>query len=304
MPRVGKSRRMPDRPSTPPSVWAVRAVWLVLPLAVGPALAAALDHRSAGVRGVGSTLAWGVWVGVLVASLVPRASSLTVLRVGAPGAVVAAAWAAGPGSPDDELLRGAVAVAAAALAAAVVAAPSVADAFVDGSSYGTERRFALRVPPALAVLATVTWVVVAAGVVTGPLLLGARQWVAGGLATVVGSAAAVAGVRSLHGLARRWVVFVPSGVVVHDPVGRPESVMAPRPLITRLAPAPADTDAVDLTLGAPGIAIELETSEPLPVTVRRRGRELGTEVTNRVVFTPTRAAAVLAEAEGRRLPVG
>lgn len=295
---------MPTTPATPASVWAVRAVWLVLPLAVGPALAAALDGRSAGVRGVASALAWAVWAVVLVASLVPRASSLTVLRVGAPAAVAAAAWAAGPGSPDDELVRGALAVVAAAIAAAVVAAPGVADAFVDGSSYGTERRFALRVPPALAALAVVAWAVVAAGVVTGPLLLGARQWVAGALATAVGAAAAVAGARSLHGLARRWVVFVPSGVVVHDPVGRPESVMAPRPFITRLAPAPADTDAVDLTLGAPGIALELETSEPLPVTVRRAGRDLGTEVTNRVVFTPTRAAAVLAEADERRLPVG
>ena len=116
--------------------------------------------------------------------------------------------------------------------------------------------------------------------------------------------AVVLGVRSLHGLARRWLVLVPSGVVVHDPVARPESVMVPRPAVTRVGPAVEGDDAVDLTLGAPGLALVVETREPVPVTVRRPGRDLETETATRVVFTPLRPAAVLAEAEARRLPVG
>lgn len=286
-----------------PAVWVARAVWLALPLLVGPALGPALDPRSDAVQALGTVLAWAVWGTVLVALLVPRAVSLTVARVGAPAALGAAAWAAGPGNPDDDLTRAVVALVAAAVALAAVAAPTVADAFVDGSSYGAERRFALRVPIPLALLAGATWLVVAAGAVTGPFLLAAEVWALGALALVVGGAVAALGARSLHGLSRRWLVLVPSGVVVHDPVARPDSVMAPRPFIVRLGPAEAGTDALDLTLGATGLALELETSEPLPVTVRRPGHDLGTEPATRILFTVARPAAVLDEAEARRLPV-
>ena len=312
---VGADDR-PPRSTSDLVTWVLRVVWLVLPLAVGPALGAALDDRSAGVQAVGTVASWGTWVVVLVALLVPRATSLTVVRIGVPGALAAAGWAAGPGSPDDDVARAALAVAAAAVTTALAFASTVGDLFVNGSAYGAERRFALRCPPALGALAAVAWAAVAVGAVTGPLLLGAEQWVLGGLATIVGAAAVVAGGRSLHGLSRRWLVFVPSGLVVHDPIARPESVMAPRPLIERIAPA-VDTghgvDAggsgegtgdVDLTLGAPGLALELATTEPIPVTVRAPGRELVTEEATRVLFTPTRPTAVLDEATARRLPVG
>lgn len=283
------------------AVWALRATWLSLPVLAGPALASALDGRSPSVQAVASTLAWAGWAVVLVATLVPRASSLTVVRAGVPGALAAAAWAAGPGAPDGTLVRGGLAVAAAAVAVVVAAAPAVGDAFVNGSAYGTERRFALRCPPALALLAGATWVAAAAGVVAGPLLLAAERWLAGGLALAAGGAVVAAGGRALHGLSRRWLVLVPSGVVVHDPLARPDSVMAPRPLILHLAPAPAASPGLDLTLGAPGLALELATTEPLPVTVRR-GRTLATEEATRVLVAPTRPAAVLAEAAARRIP--
>lgn len=291
----------PTRPPRVVPLLVLRAFWLVLPLLVGPALGSALDARSAPVQGLAAVATWGTWAGLLVALMVPRATSLTALRVGAPAALAASVAAAL--ADGVETWEAGLAVLAAAVVVALVAAPPVADAFVDGSSYGSERRFALRTPLPLLVLAVATWVVVAAAVVTGPLLLAARQWVLGGVLTVVGAAAAYAGVRSLHGLSRRWLVLVPSGVVVHDPVGRPDSVMAPRPLIVRLGPAPAATDALDLTLGAAGLALELETAEPLPVTVRRSGRDIGTEPATRVLVAVSRPAAVLAEASARKLPV-
>jgi hypothetical protein len=294
---------MSDRRPTPiPAVWVARTLWLLLPLAVGPALGAALDPRTSAVRVLGTVLAWGTWAVVLGALLVPRATSLTVVRVGAPAALAAAGWAAGPGSPDDEVVRGVVAVAAAAVALAATLAPAVADAFVDGSSYGSERRFALRTPLPVVALAVAAWMAVAAGAVAGPFLLATERWVAGAVLTVLGAAVVWFGVRSLHGLARRWLVLVPTGVVVHDPLGRPDSVMAPRPLIVRLGPAPAGSDGLDLTLGATGLALELETSEELPVTVRE-GRQLGTKPASRVLVAVARPGAVLTEAEARRLPV-
>lgn len=292
----------PPSPTTL-AVGLLRAVWLALPLAVGPALAAALDERLDTLRTVATVMAWGGWVVVLIATLVARASSLTVIRVGAPGALALAMWAAGPGSGSVDLLRGTVAVGVAGAAVALALAPLVGDAFVTGSAYGTERRFALRCPPMLAALAIVTWTVVAVGAVAGPLLLASEMWVAGAAALVVGAGVAAAGIRSLHQLARRWLVFVPSGLVVHDPVARPDAVMAPRPLIESLGPAPSGGDALDLSLGATGLSLVLATSEALPVTVRRGRRDMGTEAATHVSFTPNRPGAVLAEAQARRIPV-
>lgn len=299
---MGKSpQSMPtDRSSTPPAVWGVRALWLVAPLALGPAVSDALATTSPAVR---TTVMVGVWVGwaaTWVALLVPRASSLTAVRVGVPTALPLAAWAAiVSGEPGTGLL-GVVVAGAATIA---VLAPSVTDAFVDGSSYGAERRFALRTPVALVVVAVVVWALVVAAAVTGPLLIATGRVVVGVVATVVGVAVVVAGVRSLHGLSRRWLVLVPSGLVVHDPTARPDSVMAPRPVIVRLGPAPAGTDALDLTLGAAGLLLELETSAELPVTQRSRGRDLTTVQATRVLVATSRPAAVLTEAGARRLPV-
>lgn len=292
---------MPSPPTL--AVWALRALWVLVPLAVGPVLGDALDGRSDAVRDVATAMAWTGWLLVLIATLVPRASSLTAVRVGVPGALAAAAWAAGPGRPETDGVGGAIAVVVAAVATALALAPVVGDVFVTGSAYGSERRFALRCPPALTALALVTWSVVAVAVTAGPLLLASEQWVAGGAALVVGAAVVAAGVRSLHQLSRRWLVFVPSGLVVHDPVARPDAVMAPRPLIEGLGPEPADDDALDLSLGATGLALVLVTSESLPVTVRRGRQDLATRTATRVAFTPGRPAAVLAEAQARRIPV-
>ena len=303
---MGKSRTVAP-PSIPSSsslaLGALRVTWLAVPLAVGPVLGSALDGRTGAVQTLASVMAWAGWIVVLVAVLVPRASSLTVLRIGAPAALAAAAWAAGPARGDAGPALGLVALVVTAVATVLAVAPVVGDVFVTGSAYGTERRFALRCPPALGGLAVLTWSAVAAGLVAGPLLLAAERWAVGLAALVVGAAVAVVGTRSLHQLARRWLVFVPSGVVVHDPVARPDAVMAPRPLIVSLGPAPVDDDVLDLSLGATGLALVLTTSESLPVTVRRSRSDLDTASSTRLAFTASRPAAVLAEAEARRIPV-
>jgi hypothetical protein len=192
-----------------------------------------------------------------------------------------------------------------AAAAVVAMAPSVGDAFVDGSSYGPERRFALRVPaPVLLGPIELTWAVALAGVLTGPLLLAAEQWVAGVAALLVGLPLAFWAVRSLHALSRRWLVFVPGGLVIHDPLTVTESVLMPKTMVAHLGPAPADTDAYDLTQRAAGLALQVDLTEPLPVSLYRpRAERAETATVERLLFTPTRPAHVLDAAEERRLPV-
>jgi hypothetical protein len=194
-------------------------------------------------------------------------------------------------------------------AAAVVVAflPITGETFADGSSYGAERRLVLRVPgPLLLGPLPITWLCAVGGIVAGPLLLAARVWVVGAVALVVGWPLARWAFRRLHRLSRRWVVFVPAGMVLHDPLTTADALLLPRKLVRRLGPAPAGTDALDLTAGALGLALEIDLREPIEVGVTRRRRAASgdTVVAQRLLFTPTRPAALLAVAEERRLPVG
>ena len=110
--------------------------------------------------------------------------------------------------------------------------------------------------------------------------------------------------RALHGLARRWVVFVPAGLVLHDPHALVEPVLFPRRSIRRLGPAPADAGAGrrDLTQGALGLALELELAEPVAISPRRADRTVQVESVGRLLFTPTRPGALLGEAAGAPAP--
>ena len=181
----------------------------------------ALGGASTPVSWVVAVGLWLGWAIVLLALLVPRTVSLTVLRVGAPGLAVVSLIAAGRGGVDDLDL---LAVTVAAVVLVVAAWPTVGADLVDGSSYGPEKRLPLRVPPSLALgPAPLAVAVVLLGVSVGPLFLAGEQWVLGVLVTLVGAGLAVLAARSLHALSRRFLVFVPGGVVVHDPLTREES---------------------------------------------------------------------------------
>lgn len=289
-----------------PGPWTTRLCWLVLPLTVGPALAAALEPRLAEIRTLVSVVAWLGWGAGLVATLVPRTVSLTVVRVVAPAAAALAVWAA-LAAPADEVatwLR-VLAVASAGAAAAAALSPLTADAFVDGSSYGPERRLTLRAPAVVLLGAgPLAWAVAVAGAAAGPLLLATGSWAVGLALVVAGWPLAWWSVRALHGLARRWLVFVPAGVVVHDPLTLGDPILVPRRRIVRLGPATTTDGALDLTQRAPGLPLALDLAEPLTVAMRTGRRRLGNVEADRLLLTPNRAAEVLREAAARRLPVG
>jgi hypothetical protein len=290
-----------------PGPWATRLLWLVLPFTAGPAFAVALDGRSGPVRATASLLLWGAWTAALAAALVPRAPTLTAIRIVMPAVVPAVVWATTVGAPDDVSAGPTLAaVVSSVLALAAVMSPLTGDAFVNGSSYGPERRFALRVPGALLVgPVAIAWALLVAVAVAGPLLLAAGQWVAGAVALAAAVPVVRIGVRALHGLARRWVVFVPAGMVLHDPFALVEPVLATRRSVVSLGTAPLDPDTVDATAGAVGLALCLELRDPLSIGLKERGGRASRELTAvKVLFTPTRPGALLREAARRRLPVG
>lgn len=279
-----------------------RVTWFALPLALGGSLGAALDERSRSVAQVGAVVAWGVWAVTLVAVLIPRTVSLTALRIAAPAALAAANWAALSGGRD---LADGFGVGWAAVMVVVVFAPSTGDVFVNGSSYGDERRMPLRAPTALLLgPIQIAWLVTVTVIVGIPMLLAARQWVAATALAALGGPAAALAIRALHGLARRWVVFVPAGLVLHDLHALVDPVLFPRATVRRLGPAPEHTPARDLTQGALGLALELELVEPTDIAPRRRDRRVEVEPVDRLLLSPTRPGAVLREAARLRIAVG
>ena len=289
--------------------WGLPLLWLAVPFLAGPSFADALDPRSRPIQLTASLGLWALWAIALLGMLVPRTVSLTLVRITVPASVAAAAWAAllvpdGAGGPE------AVALGITTLTAIVSLSAPIGEQFVNGSAYGEERRLPLR-PPGPLVLGPieVVWALVVAGAVAGPMLLAAEQWVPGALATVAGWAVAVLGVRSLHQLARRWVVFVPAGMVLVDTTVLTDALLARRHRVARLGPARVENAALDLTAGSLGLALQLEFTEPEVVVPVPPGRRRGDASTTplrveAVTFTPSRSSSVLREAARRRLPVG
>jgi hypothetical protein len=276
--------------------WLVRGLWAGLPFTAGPALAAALDAASRPVQLVASTGLWLGWAAGMVAAFAPHPIALTTLRVVAPAAVVATVLAA-LGDHFSPL-----AVAWTTVACAWAFAPAVGAACVNGPAYPNERRFLLRPPgPLLAGPLPLAWTLSVAGIAAGPLLLAARQWVLGGLLLLLGWPLAGLLLKSIHNLSRRWAVFVPAGIVLHDPVVLFDPTLFRRQDITALRPA-TSAEPYDLSQRAPGLGVEMQLAEVTTVTLLKPGKREGVAIhATGLRFTPTRPGAVLEEARRRRI---
>ncbi len=281
--------------------WLLRALWAALPFTTGPALAAALGSASRPVQVVASSGLWAGWAVGMVAAFAPHPLALTALRVVAPAAVVAAGLAALGGHPS------ALAVAWAAVACAWAFSPVIGAACVNGPAYPNERRYLLRPPgPLVRGPLPLAWALSVAGIGAGPLLLAARQWVLGGLALLVGWPVAYLLLKSVHNLSRRWVVFVPAGVVLHDPMVLFDPMLFRRQDVTAFRPAtPADAGIYDVSQRAPGLGIAMELGELTTVTLLKPGKREGAAIhATALRFTPSRPGAVVEEARRRRIAVG
>lgn len=280
----------------------MRLAWLSLPLTAGTVVADALDGRSGSVQLVASTLSWAGWAGGVLAVLLPRPVGCTAIRLATPAAFGTAVWAA------VDVGGGAAAALAVLSGAPLLLAflPEIGSWFVNGAAYGDERRYLLRAPGALLLgPIPLAGVVLLAGAVTGPLLLAAGVWGAGAVALVVGVPAAVVCARALHQLSNRWAVLVPAGLVLKDHVVVLDPVLFRRQAIEVLRPAPAGTDALDLTARSPGLALELRLKEPENLVLTVPGsKEPRYGKSSRLLFSPTRPGALLADAGARRIPTG
>ena len=248
----------------------LRAAWVALPLALGPAVAAALH-------------------------------ALTALRLGVPALAAVALWSAPAGT---DAFRTTAGLAATTLVVAVAFSASTSDRFVDGASYGDERRFLLRTPgPVVLMLGPMATLAALAGLTIGPVLLLDARWVAGGLAVALGVPTTALAVRALHRLSRRWIVLVPAGLVLHDHLALAEPTLLQRAGLARIGPAAVATDAAAIPQPARGLAHEERCREPHDVLPAGRGRTTEVAAIEAFLCSPNRPDVVLDEAGRRRLPV-
>lgn len=287
-------------------LWLGRAVWVVAPVVAGPAVAQLLDRRrDAGAEGPAlavEIVLWALWFGVLVATLAPSPISLTVSRIAAPTALAGALLLliSEGVNPDTSS-----ATFWALITTSVFFLPVFGDRMINGSAYGSERRMGLR-PPAYVLVGPVqvSWLCVAAGILAPLALVLARQWFLAVIVGLIGAVGAWAGFRILHQLARRWIVFVPAGFVIRDPMHLVDAVLLRRNQVAAVGPAlEAESGRTDLSGGARGLAIEVMAKEPTPITIRVNNEASNLEVTN-LVFNPTLPGAMLSEARIRGLKIG
>ncbi len=303
----------PPRPSrhwrSPLFIWALRAAWVSLPLLAGPLSADALGEWSPTPLTVASIELWVVWAVVLLAVLSPRPIGLTALRLAAGTAPVLAIIATPSAATGG---RAAAGIAAAAVACALAMTPQVGHWCANGPAYGDERRFLLRPPPALFFGPIPLAALMLVGMpVSGSLLLADGRIVAGLAMLVPGAPLAVVLGRSLHGLAERWAVLVPAGMVLRDTMTLRDAVLFPRKTVASLGPAPHATnpgpDVADLRLGALSGALTLDLDDPTAVVLaghtRRDRRHNKTVTVSHLLFSPTRPGDLLTTASARNLRI-
>jgi hypothetical protein len=245
-------------------------------------------------------LLWAAWALGLVALLAPRPWGLTSLRVLAPAAVAVAiftAWHVSGGAAT-------VAIVSAVVAAVFACSAPVASAAANSAAYGDEKRFPLRIPPSL-FLAPVPLAVavIGFGVATGPLLLADGRVVAGVPATIVGLAAAALVARSLHALSLRWLVLVPAGIVVADPLSLADPVLMRRENVDLVERAPRTLRGtpIDLRLGSAAGTVRIALHEAQSFG-RRRGRHaLALQDADAVLVSSVQAGMFMRDAGARRI---
>jgi subtilisin family serine protease len=280
----------------------LRVLWVALAVVMGFTIASAGDEHTKAAGFVSATGWWLVVAVVVVALVVPSALGLTLVRLVAPFTIVIAITALVLGASGT---LGAIAVALAAVVALVAMSGEVGDAIVQGSAYGKEHRFLLRPPAALLVPLAVSWMVWAAALVGAVLLLGAEQWLVGILVTTLACGLTWLLFTRSHRLSIRWLVLVPAGLVVHDPVVLGETLMVPKGNVAVVRLALADTQAADLTGPAAGVALDIAVREMvLAVFAANRAQPKGKAIhVQSFLVAPTRPGRAMHAMAAADIPV-
>lgn len=271
-------------------VWAQRIGLLAVALLAPWNTVAA---HSSPVNAVIITIGWFSWTCAAVSSLVVVPIGLTALRVATPLLAtisLAAVCHESSGGNDAAALMCSLVVMSCTFTTPVAAA------MVQGSAYGNERRFPLRTPVPYIAPACVSWALLVSATTVGPLLLAARAWVIGAVVSALGVVLVVKVPSRLHRLARRWLVIVPAGIVLHDHVVLAETVMIRTHEVEMVTSVDTAGEEADLTGGTLGRRIRFDLRDAAkialsPITARTLGTTEGLHVKSFAISPRPHAAA-------------
>ena len=284
---AGKARDMSRHPLLRPERIVVSVVIIAwVTIAIASPWQTIADDASRSVSWVLLTWGWLLWTSVAASLLVPSPTSLTIVRIVVPLSVVISIVASQP-----------LAIFCSVVALIVCASPVFVDAMVQGGAYGDESRFALRTPLPYVVPAVIAWLLYTAALIGGSLLLAAQQYIVGAVLVAIGILLSRTIPQRLHRLARRWLVLVPVGIVVHDHLVLHETIMAPSAKILSVARTSDVGEAADLTGGVFGERITIALTEADKVILSKiTAKALGTTEALHVkmfCIAPRRLAAAL-----------
>jgi len=245
---------------------ALRVGWLAI--AVLPQSLSASNGAS-GASTVGFWLAWGIWVVIALAVLVPHPLSLVTVRLLAP----LLALHTGATVLEESTLQWSTVLALLLMIAVSATAFSARYGTVhaQAAAYGHERRHLLRPPIAVLAPLALVWLFVAT---LGAVAMRGEQPAVSLSTTALFIALAVFMLRRALVLSRRWLVFVPAGIAVHDPLLLRDTFMVRNHDVRALRDAASNTEAFDVTGTTWGTSLELVLSHPHDVSLSPFGARL------------------------------
>ncbi len=284
-------------------VWWTRLAWVALGVVGSVAWGDALATRADAVRLTAAIGGWALWGLALAAMAALSTLSLTLARLtvslALPAQIVVAV--------DTPGVWAVVAVALAATCVVTAMSAEFARACVQASAYGAEERFPLRPPAPFLAPMVLAWAVLATAWLLGPLSLAAGRWALGLPVSAVAAVLTVVLGRRFHRMTRRWLVMVPAGVVVHDPLLLAETLLLRRNVLEGVRLASGDPEAVALTGLTWGTAVQIDAREPqvviphLPRTTDDQPSAPRPIRVRSIVVAPSRPGQVLVSARRARL---
>ncbi len=273
-------------------VWILRICWALAPVAAGSfILSAAAGDESGFSTAFSNTVEiglWALWGLGAVCCLFLHSTSLALIRWLAPLGLFASCWAA---VKTEDLAESTAAISFMVLIQVLAFSAVTGSSFIDAEAYGAEKRLLLKPPLFLQMfLLPLVWVVSAAGLLAGPLLLASEKWIAGMVLTPIGIVLFALGARSLYSLVRRQLIFAPGGIIVIDSLNLDSPMRIEKLQIKSFravrsnstgnssgssalknrgsAVGASGEDTLDLSLGTAGVAIEIELNSPVKAPVK------------------------------------